>query len=180
MANLVEIYKKYSKGGSDKGITHSYIEIYNSLFSKIRSVKLQALEIGVRTGHSIAMWDEYFTHKNTKIYGVDIETKGIKLKFSNRVSIIKADATDNKFPWPNNLDIVIDDGSHKYKDQVASFNIFFNRLAKNGIYIIEDISDLRNDYRLSNQEFKIIDLRNERNRWDNIMVIYRAGKINLL
>lgn len=42
-------------------------------------------------------------------------------------------------PLPAELDIIIDDASHRYMDQEATLHLLWNRLAPGGFYIIEDL-----------------------------------------
>lgn len=174
---LLEVYKKYSApdAGGDKGTAHTYIEIYELEMSKNSGITL--LEIGVYEGHSIAMWDEYF--EESTIVGVDIDLSNRKF---NRGTFIKADATkpEPEFDWFGRYDYIIDDGSHKVEDQLASFDIFWPKLKSNGKYFIEDIrGDLELDIikghlELQNLSYKVYDHRHIKGRSDDILVtIYR-------
>ena len=45
----------------------------------------------------------------------------------------------SKVPLPAQLDIILDDGSHKYLDQQRTLHVLFPRLRPGGFYIIEDM-----------------------------------------
>ena len=174
MQTLIEIYRKYSlpEGSGDKGTAHSYIEnYYNSRFENIRFKKLTILEIGVSTGLSLEMWCEYFPNSN--IIGVEID-KIDYLPSNSRIRIIEGDATHSKtFNSIENLDIIIDDGSHVFTDQIFTFAILYHKLNKEGIYIIEDVRNLdkvRSLFKRLNNTSKIFDFRKLKNRDDDVIV----------
>lgn len=175
---LTDICKKYESyltdQGTDKGTTHSYVEIYEKLFSNLKDSELVLTEIGVSGGYSIQTWLEYFT--KATIYAVDIDWATCKFSsWDSRVIRLDADATK-----PDILDklvssdIIIDDGSHTVADQIASFNLLFNTLNEGGMYIIEDVNNLPTllcalDDVTTNYE--VYDLRPIKNRFDDIIVV---------
>ena len=174
MSQLSKIYEKFSapEGSGDKGTAHSYIEnYYHNKFNKIRLNSLNILEIGVSTGLSLEMWSEYFPNAN--IIGVELENINYKPS-NNRIKLIIGDGTDSKtFKNINNLDIIIDDGSHIFTDQIFSYAILFDKLNKGGIYIIEDVKDIDsvgNFFNRLNTNTKIFDYRKLKNRDDDVIV----------
>ena len=174
MNQLLKIYKKFSapEGSGDKGTAHSYIEnYYNHRFDKIRLDKMNILEIGVSTGLSLEMWCEYFPNSN--IIGVELDN--IKYKPSNnRIKLIIGNGTDSKtFQNIDNLDIIIDDGSHIFTDQIFSYAILYDRLKKGGIYIIEDVKNIDEVgpfFNRLNVNAKIFDFRKLKQRHDDVIV----------
>ncbi len=174
MKTLNEIYNKYSspEGSGDKGTAHSYIEkYYNKRFIDIRYERLNILEIGVSTGLSLEMWSEYFP--NSKIIGVEIEK--IDYKPSNkRITVIKGDATDSKtFSSIDRLDLIIDDGSHIFTDQIFTFAILYHKLKRKGLYIIEDVRNIDRVgifFRRLSHNAKIFDFRKLKDRNDDVIV----------
>tara|TARA_B100001059_G_C17801567_1_gene566497 strand:+ start:1320 stop:1859 length:540 start_codon:yes stop_codon:yes gene_type:complete len=174
LSQLVQIYKKFSapEGSGDKGTAHSYIEnYYHYKFDQIRLNKLNILEIGVSTGLSLEMWSEYFPNSN--IIGVELDN--INYKPSNdRIKLIIGDGTDSKtFQNIKDLDIVIDDGSHIFTDQIFTYAILYDRLKKGGIYIIEDvknIDDVGPFFNRLNINTKIYDFRKLKKRNDDVII----------
>ena len=181
MKKLNEIYQNYSMNdcGGDKGTMHSYIESYDKIFESRPKEQISLLEIGVYEGHSLMMWSDYFI--NSKIIGVDIDIKRSKFNDPNRFELIEADATqedllNNPSIKNTKFDYIIDDGSHRIEDQIKSYKILSNHLKDDGIYIIEDIADI-DTYRLMflslSPNVEIIDLRRNKNRYDDILVVVR-------
>ena len=165
---LSELCEKY---GSDKGFInyhskkpyawrpHSYASFYHSIFGLNRESIKFVYECGIGTnnlniksnmtenaepGASLRVWKDYFVNAN--IFGGDIdknilfEEDRIKTHFVDQLN-----ASSIKLMWEKTgvekFDIIIDDGLHEPK---ANLNFFFNsihKLKKNGIYIIEDVSN---------------------------------------
>jgi hypothetical protein len=55
---------------TDKNTTHSYLDIYQTLFNNKKNTAKNILEIGIYRGGSIKLWSEFFI--NATIYGIDI------------------------------------------------------------------------------------------------------------
>ena len=174
MNQLVKIYQKFSapEGSGDKGTAHSYIEnYYHHRFDKIRLNKLNILEIGVSTGLSLEMWCEYFPNSN--IIGIELDNINYK-PTNDRIKLIIGDGTDSKtFQNIENLDIIIDDGSHIFTDQIFTYAILYERLNKDGIYIIEDVKDIDSVgpfFNRLNVNAKIFDFRKLKKRNDDVII----------
>ena len=117
------------------------------------------------------MWSEYFPNS----YIIGVELKKINYRPSNdRIKLITGDGTDSKtFQNIKNLDIVIDDGSHVFTDQIFSYAILFDKLNKGGIYIIEDVKDIDavgGFFNRLNVNAKIFDFRKLKNRHDDVII----------
>lgn len=119
-----------------------YFEIYDRHLSKYRGTDVHIMEIGVYHGGSLQMWKYYFGPK-AKLYGVDINPNCKKLE-ENQIQIFIGDQEDREFLRTivkniPNIDILIDDGGHKMKQQKSTFEELFNHIDRNGIYICEDL-----------------------------------------
>lgn len=160
----------------DKGSIHSYIDFYEDYFLNKREQVTSFLEIGIQGGVSMLLWKEYFL--NSKICGIDIDFSRMHENIKNNISLnlIQHDAT--KFSIlnliPPAFDVIIDDGKHDFSDQIASFALLKNKLNKNGTYIIEDIQSYKEAELLQEMipTSKIIDLRNKKNQYDDLILIY--------
>jgi cephalosporin hydroxylase len=172
---LSELFDKY---GSDKNNVHSYGEIYDYLLSDISYTCGNILEIGVQHGGNIRSLSEYFPHST--IYGVDIDKNVLSIenlpsnsKIINIDATIKNDICNNFYGTKFNL--IIDDGSHSFNDQIDSFNILQEYLCDGGYYIIEDITeyDMIKRIKSFSQKFVTLDMRSKKGRFDDILMIYR-------
>lgn len=114
-------------------------------YKELKSRKIKSMiEIGVAFGSSIKMWDEFFNNK-CKIIGIDKFENSFKRSEleNNNVRILIGDQGDRNFLEQNlsenRYDLVIDDGSHKYNDQMASFLQIFPYVSYGGLYVVEDL-----------------------------------------
>ena len=204
MTTLNELSIKYKLDKNIASNCHNYIPGYTELFENQRYNVKKMLEIGIgsiengqmggvidygyKTGNSLKCWSEYFT--NAIIYGIDIY-KHEELN-TERIITFKADqysATDLEKVMSSindNLDIIVDDGSHYANHQAFSFMFLNKFLNKNGIYVIEDIQpnnidkflDLsifqENDQNYIKDNFiiKYLDTRKDYGRVDDFMVCF--------
>lgn len=174
MKTLQEIYKPL-ESLTDKGTLHSYIAPYEKLLAPYRDLPITLLEIGVQKGASLEMWSQYFAHPDTRIIGVDIEDQRVKSCADSRTHFtlgnIVSDAVLREIPA---LDIVIDDGSHVYWEQWLTFQKLWPRLKPTGLYVIEDVQSDSDCTALQRMHpFEVYDLRAEKKRYDDIMLVGR-------
>ena len=172
MKSLLEIYNQDTSPDAhgDKGTAHSYIEhYYEDAFKPYRNKNITLLEIGIAQGQSLRMWREYFT--NARIIGYDIRDNGVQCP---GCELVYKDATNsNSFNEINNLDIVIDDGSHQFDHQLKSLIFLFDKLKSGGLYVIEDVQDIDStaeNFLSFNPNVQIFDFRNIKNRKDDIII----------
>lgn len=148
---------------------HHYSSAYHAIFGSIRGGVRSLLEIGIGEDQapSVASWSSYFPH--AQIYaadvkpmkrfkqrhkpgaGVDKDNKRLWWCFHNksmwqnsRVHLhLDTDATNPehvaRLPLPDALDVIIDDGSHKFPDQEATLHLLWPKLRPGGLYIVEDL-----------------------------------------
>jgi Methyltransferase domain len=122
---------------------HHYFEIYDHHFSRFRGKEIVMVEVGVFQGGSLQMWKNYFGPK-AKIYGIDINPRVAELKEEN-IDIIIGSQSDRDFlrKLKNELppiDILLDDGGHKMKQQIFTFQELFDKVKPDGVYVCEDLS----------------------------------------
>jgi len=123
---------------------HHYFPIYDRHFSKFQGRNPVILEIGVGKGGSLEMWNDYF-NGNCTIIGIDIREECLELcKEFNNVEILIGNQNDVDFLKKvrekyQNIDILIDDGSHKNKDLVQTFEYLYPSITKGGVYLLEDL-----------------------------------------
>ena len=103
----------------------NYGDIYDKHFAKFRDQPINILEIGVLRGGSMRIWEKYFPKAN--IFGIDIDEECLQYQ-SDRTKIFIGDQSDVSFlrnikaKIPR-IDILIDDGSHRAKDQKVKVNL---------------------------------------------------------
>jgi len=132
---------------TDKNLhKHAYTSIYNLLFSNIRYNDLRIGELGILENHSMLSWREFFP--NAQLYGFEW--------FDNRLHKAIADNIPNciysKMDVTNpesieeglvnagsEFDILMDDSTHVFEDQINFINIAYKHLKPGGFLIIEDI-----------------------------------------
>lgn len=103
---------------------------------------LRILEIGVWRGGSLQLWRDYFG-ESARIFGIEINPKyprvdsGIAhVRFGSQAD---PDFLKQVVDEMGGIDIVIDDGSHRASDVLASLSALFSYVSSPGLYIIEDL-----------------------------------------
>jgi demethylmacrocin O-methyltransferase len=138
MNSLEELAKKF---GTDKQASqHNYTPMYEEWMECRREDSVNLVEIGIGpSGASARMWREYFSH-GTILMIDDYTEFGGTPKEIEGVSILRGHQADPEV-WeniPDGLDFVIDDGSHKPNDCIASVTKGFSKLKSGGLWFIED------------------------------------------
>jgi SAM-dependent methyltransferase len=124
---------------------HAYTAIYNLLFSNIRYKDIKLGELGILDNNSMLSWREFFP--NAKLYGFEwfderldkaindnIDCTYIKMNVKDVNSISEGlSVAGSKF------DILIEDSTHLFEDQIKFVNEAYKHLNPGGILIIEDI-----------------------------------------
>ncbi len=118
-----------------------YFEIYDRYFHSYKNKPVTIVEIGVSHGGSLEMWREYFGDQAT-IWGIDIDPRCKSLEGKN-IHILIGSQEDKKFlrsiaQNTGPIDILIDDGGHTQNQQKVSFEILFEHVKPNGVYLCED------------------------------------------
>jgi hypothetical protein len=184
---LQEIWNKLSLQGyaSDKGDIHSYLPVYEEILAPYRETAKNVLEIGLFHGHSLRMWEQYFT--NADVYGIDCsetphdgmaDLRPMIAEGTHNINIMDAcNKSEVKKVFEGKMfDCIIEDAGHAISQQFELYSIWKKYLSPNGIYIIEDVQDIDNDIsRLKcidpDKEIKIIDRRYLKNRYDDVLII---------
>ena len=177
--------------GSDKcpQIKHHYTEFYYDLFKDKRESVKKVVEIGIgcpenmndypgyKTGASLYMWRDFFP--NAMIYGVDI-LPGILFR-DDRIETFRCDQTDSwHLTWlidktGSDIDLFIDDGSHKPEDQLFTCKTVMPLLDTGATYVIEDVGRVGIIEELRQYDSQKITFENKASRDDRLITI-RRGK----
>jgi len=140
MNELEQYFEKNDKRLINK--YQHYFDVYDKHFSKYKGQEVTIVEIGVFQGGSLQMWRYYFGPK-AKIWGVDIDPR-CKLLEEQNTNIIIGSQEDETFlesiyDITGPIDILIDDGGHTQKQQITTFNILFDKIKDDGVYLCEDV-----------------------------------------
>jgi hypothetical protein len=142
--DMKELFDTYDYA-TDKMSAHSYIPVYEKLFEKRKEEVFNVLEIGIGSGGSLKLWNDYF--ENAEIYGIDLNYYREYLDPFPRIHQITDDAytarcvQDNFVSKSINFDIVIDDGPHNKQSQMIAMQMYYPLLTEGGVIIIEDVQD---------------------------------------
>jgi cephalosporin hydroxylase len=126
-----------------------YFEIYHRHFSKFVGREVHVVEIGIFSGGSLEMWHHYFGDR-CQIYGVDIEP-ACKAYASDSVRVFIGDQADPAF-WARFreqvpvVDVVIDDGGHEPRQQVATLEALLPHMSAGAVYVCEDVHASANEF----------------------------------
>lgn len=162
--NITELCELAYKYGTDKcpQLKHSYTPFYYQIFKDKRNSVKKVLELGIghyknmqnvdviydpglkrhyHKGASLKMWRDFFP--NAEVYGADRVAEAI---FSDeRIKTYLCDETKKEDlvkligNTGNDIDILIDDASHHFEDQIFACLTLIPLLKKDVIYIIEDV-----------------------------------------
>jgi hypothetical protein len=126
-------------------IGHNYTETYSRIIPRtarnlleigIGSPRIMQHVAGYRPGAGLRMWAEWI---DGEVYGVDIDEDCAYVS-GERIHVRIADATKaDPFPEVEEWDVIIDDGSHWIDHQIASMILLLPKLAKGGVYVVEDV-----------------------------------------
>jgi hypothetical protein len=145
---LFQYFSEHKEGRGIWKFNH-YFESYERHFSRFRGQEVHVMEIGVYSGGSLEMWQNYFGSR-ARIYGVDIEPR-CKAYESESVRVFLGDQADRSF-WKRFkqevpvLDIVIDDGGHTPEQQIVSLEELLPHLRPGGAYLCEDVLQPFNEF----------------------------------
>mgnify|MGYP001163634995 FL=1 len=162
-------YDQPIKNKKEKVQAHGYARFYEDYFKKIKNEKLKILEIGSFYGNASASLFFYF--RNSFLYAGDIfpdlfryKSKRVKNFFVN--SSEEVSIKDNIIAKNIQFNIIIEDASHSFKDQIISLFLLFKSLEPKGLFIIEelDFPDTRKDMNLKNEHPTLREILNKVNK----------------
>lgn len=119
-----------------------YFDIYHRHFAPFRNRPVTVVEFGVFQGGSLQMWRDYFGSE-ARIIGVDIEPRCLEFA-EPQIEIHIGDQGDRRFLRQlaqdvGPIDIVIDDGGHKMRQQIATFEELWPSVVDGGVFLTEDL-----------------------------------------
>jgi hypothetical protein len=187
---------------TDKNSIHSYLDLYEKLLCNKRLTAKNVLEVGIGPAHinspgtvgnggSIKLWCNYF--ENAVVYALDIieeDKVWSEIKNNSRIKLLTScDAYDDSFFKKTFLDndikfdMLLDDGPHTLESMKKFIKLYSQIISDDGILIIEDIQDIKWLDILKNevsenlkQYIETYDLRNIKNRYDDIVFVINKSK----
>jgi hypothetical protein len=175
--SLLELNDRETSGFffSDKGWSHSYLPEYEKLFAPYRDREINIFEVGYQHGGSAELWARYFSKAIVKSIDVD---HCVPDPLSQRIIVELRDMNKLRSEYFSDFlpDIAIDDGSHLLEDQLHFVKTVFPVLKKGGIMIVEDIQNIITQkvaFDYLDIPFLVYDLRNIKNRYDDVFLLYR-------
>jgi len=156
----MDLARLFSCYGSDKD-TNGYSSLYASLFTHLRDAPISLLEVGVGTmvegaassmrgymaddyqpGASLRAWRDWF--KNGSIHGMDVQPDCLFTE--ERITTHHCDSTQEFHvrAWRQlnptlEFDVIVDDGSHWDRHQLATLKHLWPLVKPGGYYVIEDV-----------------------------------------
>ncbi len=154
----VKQFIKYKELATDKYWVHNYIPYYEHYMQVVQGRHIKVLELGIKTGASLALWRDCFP--KAQIYGVDKDPTPQNPQFlrNERIHTFTFDLYEGRGkklkefakehgPW----DFIIDDALHTPWAQKIAFQTLWPFLKENGVFAIEDIhGNFRDKYKDNN------------------------------
>ena len=129
---------------SDSLHKHPYTAVYNLLFSYMRYNPIVLGEIGILDNMSMKCWREYFP--NATLYGYEYSEMRLEKALSDKLPnavYSKMDVKDvesiQEGLQSTMFDIIIEDSTHEFNDQIRFANIAYKHIKPGGFLIIEDV-----------------------------------------
>jgi cephalosporin hydroxylase len=180
----MNLYNIINSDKTDKNTVHSYLDLYQQLFSNKQFSAKNILEIGIDRGGSIKLWSDFFI--NATIYGLD--TMNIDSVWEEIINIHNIKLYTSYDAYDPNLfndvflrsnikfDVLLDDGPHTLESMILFIKLYSQIMTDDGILIIEDVQSIKwiNDLINAVPEnlksyIKYYDLRKNKNRFDDIV-----------
>ena len=123
---------------------HAYTAIYDLLFSTFRYKSIKLAEIGILNNNSMKCWREYFP--NAFLYGYEWNDDFLKkamidnlpFTFYHKMNVKDVNSIQKR-TMGFEFNIIIDDSTHEFNDQINIINNVYECLPRGGMLIIEDI-----------------------------------------
>lgn len=119
------------------------------LFAAFKNKPIKFAEIGVAMGSSAVLWDAYFGHEDTQIKMFDRDenflARAARLtgsRVSYDVMDVEKDGDVRRALLKSSVepyDVILDDSSHTFGDQIRIVKEGFPLLKQGGLLIVEDV-----------------------------------------
>ena len=133
---------KHTDTGNGGGSGHKYGSVYDVFLRDLKCDNL--LEVGIDRGGSLLVWKRYFPEAH--VQGVDVTLNRLPEPITiDGITTHNSDAYSSEFSnkfSDDFFDLIIDDGPHTVNSQKEFIRLYFPKLKKDGIMIIEDIVNI--------------------------------------
>ena len=143
------------RAGTDKVTHHNYERIYELWLAPWRYEAVNFLEIGLGCdmrygpGKSLSLWEEYFTHRDARVSFLEVDGDCVKnhdIKLRNGTIFVGSQEDESVLQNIaaeghafGGYDVIVDDGGHTMKQQLASLRVLWPAVSSGGLYVIEDL-----------------------------------------
>ena len=162
------------------------METYDALFAPFKDKPVNVFEIGHSAGGALRLLDDYFTHPDTRIVGIDQSDNDWLVFYNNkpyetdRVKTYIQDVHTLDLAWFEKInfipDIVVEDSNHQLSTQIFVVKNILPIIRPGGLLILEDIlfpQERRKSFDELGIPFELVDLNPIKPTNDNALIIYR-------
>jgi hypothetical protein len=121
---------------------NSYFQVYEELLQRFAGKKVTMVEIGILDGGSLFMWRQ-FLGPQARIIGIDVnpqcrelEKDGFEVFIGDQSS---ADFWKGFYAKIGKIDVLIDDGGHTNRNQLATLFASLDHVRDGGLILVEDV-----------------------------------------
>ena len=128
---------------------HPYTSVYSMLFGPLKNKEIQFAEIGVGSGGSVILWNQYFTNPSTRFRFFDYFENALNnsrsLSFPiprstfDIMDVCKDGDIARALSGSGLYDVIIDDSTHSFGDQIRIIKEAIPFIKPGGYMIVEDI-----------------------------------------
>ncbi len=129
-------------GPGKKSSGHNYTEPYSQWLVRFRDLPIKFLEIGIRKGDSVRLWEQYFKKADLHFIDIKLDEDAYRSERSKYYLVDQEDPEQLRNfirTTGGEFDVIIDDGGHTMNQQITSFVELFPHVKSKGVYIVEDL-----------------------------------------
>jgi len=137
-------------GDKDIGLhRHPYTAVYSTLFAPLKNKEIKMAEIGIAGGGSVIMWWNYFKNPKARLCFFDRDENFLQnirnMRFPREPYLglidvrVEGDTARALGAVDGLYDIVLDDSSHDFNDQIRIVKESWPLIKPGGYMIVEDI-----------------------------------------
>ena len=142
--SLEDLARRYQPTKFFPYLHTGYHRFYDALLQPLRRTHVRFLEIGLRSGRGTQLWKKYFP--DGKLFAIDNAVQTATTAGAKLAEVYVGDQGNRTFLQTvveasgGAFDVIIDDGGHSFRSQMASYEgLFAAALKPGGLYVIEDI-----------------------------------------